>query len=55
VEKRASGLTTRLAELDRLMLDAARAHVDPAALESMRSEASTQLLPFRDSHARADT
>ena len=41
-------ITTRLAELDRLMLDAARAHADPAAVQAMRIEASTQLLPFRD-------
>ena len=38
----------RLIELDRMMLDAARAHADPAALESMRDEAAEQLLPFRD-------
>ena len=38
----------RLAELDRMMLDAARAHADPALLEAMRSEAAEQLIPFRD-------
>ena len=47
-------ITARLAELDRLMLDAARAHADPAAVQAMRTEASTQLLPFRDRMA-ADT
>jgi len=41
-------ITARLAELDRLMLDAARAHVDPSAVQAMRTEASVQLLPFRD-------
>jgi hypothetical protein len=41
-------IMARLAELDRLMLDAARAHADPAAVQAMRIEASTQLLPFRD-------
>ncbi len=41
-------ITARLAELDRLMLYAARAHADPAAVQAMRTEASTQLLPFRD-------
>jgi hypothetical protein len=41
-------VTARLVELDRLMLDAARAHADPAAVHTMRAEASEQLLPFRD-------
>jgi hypothetical protein len=41
-------ITARLAELDRLMLDAARAHTDPAAMQTMRAEAAGQLLPFRD-------
>jgi hypothetical protein len=41
-------ITARLVELDRLMLDAARAHADPAAVESMRAEATEQLLPFRE-------
>jgi hypothetical protein len=41
-------ITVRLTELDRMMLDAARAHVDPAAVESMRAEAAEQLRPFRD-------
>jgi hypothetical protein len=38
----------RLAELDRAMLDAARAHADPAVLQRLRAEAAEQLLPFRD-------
>lgn len=38
----------RLVELDRMMLDAARAQADPAAVQAMRAEASEQLLPFRD-------
>ena len=38
----------RLAELDRLMLDAARRQSDPAVLQSLRSEAAEQLLPFRE-------
>lgn len=38
----------RLAELDRIMLDAARLHADAAAMESIRAEAADQLLPFRD-------
>jgi hypothetical protein len=38
----------RLAELDRLMLDAARGTTDPDLLEAMRAEAMEQLLPFRD-------
>ena len=37
----------RLAELDRIMLDAARQHADPAALEKMHAEATEQLRPFR--------
>lgn len=41
-------ITARLVELDRMMLDAARAHADPAALHAMRGEAVEQLLPFRD-------
>jgi hypothetical protein len=41
-------ITDRLTELDRMMLDAARAHADPAAVESMRAEAAEQLRPFRD-------
>lgn len=41
-------ITARLVELDRLMLDAARAQADPAAIHAMRVEASGQLLPFRD-------
>lgn len=41
-------ITARLVELDRLMLDAARAQADPEAIQAMRAEASEQLLPFRD-------
>jgi hypothetical protein len=41
-------ITARLVELDRLMLDAARAQADPAAVQAMRAEASGQLSPFRD-------
>ena len=41
-------ITARLDELDRLMLDAARAQADPADVQAMRREASEQLLPFRD-------
>lgn len=41
-------ITARLVELDRMMLDAARAHADPAAVQLMQAEASEQLLPFRD-------
>ena len=41
-------ITARLVELDRLMLDAARAQLDPAAIQAMRTEAEEQLLPFRD-------
>ena len=41
-------IMARLVELDRMMLDAAYAHLDPAAMESMRAEAAEQLLPFRD-------
>ena len=41
-------ITSRLVELDRMMLDAARVHVDPAALASMQAEAEEQLLPLRD-------
>jgi hypothetical protein len=38
----------RLAELDRQMLDAARAQASPAFLETCRAEAVEQLLPFRE-------
>ena len=38
----------RLAELDRLMLDAARGQSDPAVLQALRLEAAEQLLPFRE-------
>ena len=41
-------ITARLDELDRMMLGAARAAMDPAAVAMMREEASQQLLPFRD-------
>jgi hypothetical protein len=41
-------ITSRLVELDRMMLDAARTHVDPGLLASMHAEAEQQLLPFRD-------
>jgi hypothetical protein len=41
-------IMSRLVELDRLMLDAARAQADPAAIDAMRAEATEQLLPFRD-------
>jgi hypothetical protein len=41
-------ITARLVELDRMMLDAARAHADPASVQSMRAEAAEQLIPFRD-------
>ena len=41
-------ITARLAQLDRMMLDAARAHTDPAGLKLMQAEAAEQLLPFRD-------
>jgi hypothetical protein len=41
-------ITARLVELDRMMLDVARAQADPAAVQAMRAEASDQLLPFRD-------
>ncbi len=41
-------IMARLEELDRLMLEAARAQADPADVQAMRREASEQLLPFRD-------
>jgi hypothetical protein len=41
-------ITARLVELDRMMLDAARSQVEPAAVQAMRTEAAEQLLPFRD-------
>jgi hypothetical protein len=41
-------ITARLVELDRLMLDAARAQSEPASIQAMRTEAAEQLLPFRD-------
>jgi hypothetical protein len=39
---------TRLAELDRVMLQAARAQGGPAGLQALRIEAVEQLRPFRD-------
>lgn len=41
-------VVARLAELDRVMIEAARAHVDAATLKTMREDAAEQLLPFRD-------
>jgi hypothetical protein len=41
-------ITARLEELDRLMLEAARAQADQADMQAMRREASEQLFPFRD-------
>jgi hypothetical protein len=41
-------VVARLVELDRMMLDAARAQADPAVLQKMRAEAMEQLLPFRE-------
>jgi hypothetical protein len=41
-------ILTRLVELDRMMLDAARAHADPATVQALRAEATEQLFPFRD-------
>ena len=41
-------IITRLVELDRMMLDVARATRDSTQLETLRSEASEQLRPFRD-------
>lgn len=41
-------VAARLVELDRLMLDAARAQADSALVDAMRAEAMEQLLPFRD-------
>jgi hypothetical protein len=41
-------IVARLVELDRLMLDTARAQADSALLEIFRAEAAEQLLPFRD-------
>ena len=40
-------VAVRLAELDRMMLDAARAQLEPARLQTLRLEAAEQLLPFR--------
>lgn len=41
-------VAARLEELDRMMIDAARLHADPALVDAMRAEALEQLLPFRD-------
>ena len=41
-------VAARLVELDRMMLDAARAQMDRAAIQSMRAEAAEELSPFRD-------
>jgi hypothetical protein len=41
-------IMARLVELDRMMLDAARDHADPTAVQAMRADATEQLLPFRD-------
>jgi hypothetical protein len=41
-------VTARLVELDRMMLDAARAQADDAALRAMSAEAADELAPFRD-------
>jgi hypothetical protein len=41
-------VTARLVELDRMMLDAARAQADPADLRAMSAEAADELSPFRD-------
>jgi hypothetical protein len=41
-------VAARLVELDRMMLDAARAQVDASAVEAMRAEAAEELAPFRD-------
>jgi hypothetical protein len=41
-------VTARLVALDRMMLDAARAQLDTAALAAVRDEAERELSPFRD-------
>ncbi len=41
-------VAARLVELDRVMMEAARAHADHAVLQTMRDEATEQLRPFRD-------
>ena len=41
-------VTSRLIELDRMMLDAARAQTDPALIGTLRATAAEQLMPFRD-------
>jgi hypothetical protein len=41
-------VAARLVELDRMMLDAARAQVDASTVEAMRAEAAEELAPFRD-------
>ena len=47
-ESRLRRFAARLVELDRAMIDAARAHADPSLLLRMRAEATDQLRPFRD-------
>jgi hypothetical protein len=37
----------RLVEIDRLLLDTARMHSDPATLEELRAEADAELASFR--------
>jgi hypothetical protein len=41
-------ITARLIELDRIMLDAARAQLDAATLRALRDEAERELSAFRD-------
>ncbi len=41
-------VAARLVELDRMMLDAARAQVDASSLQAMRADAVEELAPFRD-------
>ena len=41
-------IAARLVELDRMMLDAARAQLDASALHAMSAEAAQELEPFRD-------
>ncbi|RPI53266.1 MAG: hypothetical protein EHM55_14325 [Acidobacteria bacterium] len=41
-------VVSRLVELDRMMLDAARAQIDPTVLRELGAEAAEELAPFRD-------
>jgi hypothetical protein len=41
-------VTARLVELDRMMIDAARAQLAPAVLHAIRAEAAEELAAFRD-------